>query len=240
MAVSMVNTMDGLCICSSTTGVVGRRWRKHQLASRFHDVQLQITNLWVGPWPLGAPIADVVVVMVVVMVVMDQVVDGSDAPLATLVVALTVVSTTVGVDLFSPLVLPIVVEAQYPPFDFPENVADVFEELFVAASWLREAGDCAVIGEVAGSLLLHQLVLPLFGFRKLCCYHNQAQVNHEERTNLWEPKEDRPLEGQGDWPCSPHTHQRSVKDKWLHWYTMYSLAGVNLGQFFMAECVGLT
>lgn len=176
------------------------------MTPRLYDVQLQVTNPWVGPWPLGAPVADVVVVVVVV-VVMDQVMDGRDASLATLV-ALNIVSTAVGVDFFPPLALPVVVEAQGPPFDFPENVADVFEELFVAASRLGEAGDCAVVGEVAGSLLLHQLVLPLFGFRKLCCYHNQAQVNHEERTNLGEPKEDRE---HLKMELAPHPS----KDKWL-------------------------
>lgn len=207
------------------------------MASRLYDVQLQVTNPWAGPWPLGAPIADVVVVMVVVMVVVDQVMDGRDASLAALL-ALTIVSTTVGVDFFPTLALPVVVQAQGPPFDFPENVANVFEELFIAASRLGEAGDCAVVREVAGSLLLHQLVLPLFGFRKLCCYHNQAQVNHEERTNLGEPKEDREhLKTKASGRAHPtpiEGHMAALA------HTMHNLAKVNLGPLFMTGCVGLT
>ena len=151
------------------------------MASRFHDLEFQVADLRVRAWPPRAPIADVIVVVVVVMVMVDEVVYGGDALFAS--VALPICGA-VWVNLFPALTLPVIVQAYCPPFHLPEDVADVLEQLLVAATWLREAGNCAVVGEITGPLLLHQLVLPLLCFRKLCCYHNQAQVNHEEGTNL--------------------------------------------------------
>lgn len=139
VAVCMVDAMDGLRIWSRRVPEVGGWRRKHELTSGLHDLELKVADLGVGAWPVRAPVADVIVVMVMVV---DQVVNGGDALLAP--AALAVVSA-VGVDLFPSLALPVVVEAQCPPLDFPENVADVFEEFLVAAPRLGEAGDCAVV-----------------------------------------------------------------------------------------------
>lgn len=69
-------------------------------------------------------------------------------------------------------------------------MADVLEQLLIAATRLGEACDCAVVGEVSGPLLLHELIFALLRFGKLCCYDNQAQVYHEERPHLMEQKMD--------------------------------------------------
>lgn len=121
----------------------------------------------------------------VVVVVVDEVVNGGDALFAS---AALPVCGVVRVNFFPALALPVIVQPYCPPLHLPEDVADVLQQLLVAATWLGEAGNCAVIGEITGPLLLHQLVLPLLCFRKLCCYHNQAQVNHEEGTNLEKTK----------------------------------------------------
>lgn len=119
--------------------------------------------------------------VVVVMVMVDEVVDGGDALFAS--VALPV-RGAVWVNFFPALTLPVIVQTYCPSLHLPEDVADVLEQLLIAATWLWEAGNCAVVGEIPSPLLLHQLILPLLCFRKLCCYHNQAQVNHKEGTNL--------------------------------------------------------
>lgn len=72
-----------------------------------------------------------------------------------------------------------VVEAKAATFGFPHNVADILENLLVAVSWLHVAGHSAG-GQVAGPLLLHELMLSLFGLRKLGRNDHEAQIDHEE------------------------------------------------------------
>lgn len=103
------------------------------MASRFHDLEFQITDLRVGAWPPRAPIADVVVMVVVVMVMVDEVVDGGDALFAS--VALPV-RGAVWVNFFPALTLPVIVQTYCPSLHLPEDVADVLEQLLIAATWL--------------------------------------------------------------------------------------------------------
>lgn len=62
-----------------------------------------------------------------------------------------------------------------------EEVAHQLEELFVAIPWFtgKRGG-----GRTLSSLLLHQLMLPLLSLWKLGCNDHEAQIDHEERTNL--------------------------------------------------------
>lgn len=72
-----------------------------------------------------------------------------------------------------------VVEGCRSPLGLAEDVADQLEDLFVAIPGLGHAGQGG--GRQALSpLLLHQLVLPLFGLRELGGDNHQAQVDHEE------------------------------------------------------------
>lgn len=135
--------------------------------------------------------AAVAVMTVLTLVLLYEVVDGTDPVSAAPVPAVAVGTASptqpaVGVDFLPALALPAVVEAGNPALHLAVQVADVPEHLLVAASRLRVAGERAVVGEVACSLLLHQLVLTLLCFRKLGCYYNQAQVDHEEGAHLKE------------------------------------------------------
>lgn len=53
-----------------------------------------------------------------------------------------------------------------------EDVADELEDLLVAVSGFGQSAG----GQTSGSLLLHQLMLALFGLRKLSRYDDQTQV----------------------------------------------------------------
>lgn len=66
---------------------------------------------------------------------------------------------------------------------FAEDVADELEDLLIAVAGLGQRGQCAG-GQTGSSLLLHQLMLALFGLRKLSRYDDQTQVYHEERAHL--------------------------------------------------------
>lgn len=68
-----------------------------------------------------------------------------------------------------------------------QNVADQLEELLVAVSGLGERRQRAG-GQAASALLLHQLVFSLFGLGKLRSDDDQAQIYHEERTDLQKKK----------------------------------------------------
>jgi len=103
------------------------------LTSRFHDLEFQVADLRVGARPSRAPIADVIVVVVVVMVMVDEVVYGGDVLFAS--VALPI-RGAVWVNFFPAFTLPVIVQAYCPPFHLPEDVADVLEQLLVAATWL--------------------------------------------------------------------------------------------------------
>lgn len=62
-------------------------------------------------------------------------------------------------------------------------MADQLEDLLVAIAWLSHAGQGGG-GQALRPLLLHQLVFPLFGLGELSGDDHQAQVDHEEGTNL--------------------------------------------------------
>lgn len=55
-----------------------------------------------------------------------------------------------------------VVESCRSPLSLAEDMADQLEDLLVAISWLSHAGQGGG-GQALRSLLLHQLVFPLFG-----------------------------------------------------------------------------
>ena len=76
-----------------------------------------------------------------------------------------------------------VVESCRSPLSLAEDVADQLEDLLVAISRLSHAGQGGG-GQALRPLLLHQLVLPLFGLWELGGDDHQAQVDHEEWTNL--------------------------------------------------------
>lgn len=134
-----------------------------------------------------AAIAEVTVMM---LVVLDKIVDRTCPVPTTLLPAMPIgpstpwQGATIGVDLLPALALPTGVDPVCTALHFAVQVADVPEHLLITAARLWIAGQCAVIGHVACTLLLHQLVLPLLSFRELGCDHNQAQIYHEERTHL--------------------------------------------------------
>lgn len=76
-----------------------------------------------------------------------------------------------------------VVESCWSPLSLAEDMADELKDLLVAVSRLRHAGQGGG-GQTLCPLLLHQLVFPLFGLWKLCGYNHEAQVDHEEWSNL--------------------------------------------------------
>lgn len=66
------------------------------------------------------------------------------------------------------------------PAALSQDVTDELKEFLITVSGFSQSAG----GQTRGTLLLHQLMLALFGLRKLCCYDHQTQVYHEERTNL--------------------------------------------------------
>ena len=70
------------------------------------------------------------------------------------------------------------------PLGLPEDVREVLERLLVAVAGRREAGQRGVVGLEPQPLVLHQALLPLLRFRELGGDDHQAQVDHEERTDL--------------------------------------------------------
>lgn len=107
--------------------------------------------------------------MMMMMVMMQQVLDAAHAPLVTLSPA-TAVRTpgrasagppTAGVHLLSALALPAPVCTRHPALHLAVQVANILQHLLIAAARLREAGQRAVVGQEAFTLLLHQLVFPL-------------------------------------------------------------------------------
>ncbi len=85
-----------------------------------------------------------------------------------------------------------VVKGGWAAAGLAQDVADQLEELLVTVSGLSEWSQRAG-GQVASALLLHQLVLSLFGLRKLSGNDHQAQINHEERSNLEQEEEEKEL-----------------------------------------------
>lgn len=103
----MVDAMDRLTVGWCVLVTRGW-WKEHQLISWLYDLHFYITDLRTGPGAPGAPIAYVIMVVVVMMVVMDQMMDGGDSPLALAAPTLSV-HDTIRVDLFPPLVLPVII-----------------------------------------------------------------------------------------------------------------------------------
>lgn len=81
-----------------------------------------------------------------------------------------------------------VVESSRSPLGLAEDVADELEDLLIAVSRLGHAGQGGR-GQALCPLLLHQLVFPLLGLGELSGNDHQAQVDHEERTNLFKNRE---------------------------------------------------
>jgi hypothetical protein len=102
-------------------------------------------------------------VVMVVVVVVDQMVHRSCAPACAPwpPPGALAMQSAAGIYLLTPTALPAGVKAQAPAFNLSEDVAHILEELLVAAARLREAGQSAVVGQIAGPLFTHQLVFPL-------------------------------------------------------------------------------
>lgn len=76
------------------------------------------------------------------------------------------------------------VETSDMPAKFTTDVDEVFQHLFVAGSRFGQASNGGLVATETGPLLLHQLVLSLFGLGELRRYDDQTQVDHKEGAYL--------------------------------------------------------
>lgn len=108
-----------------------------------------------------------------------------------------------------------VVKGGWAAAGLAQDVADQLEELLVTVSGLSERSQRAG-GQVASTLLLHQLVLSLFGLRKLSGNDHQAQINHEERSNLEQEEKERESEVTNFLPWIKHATETES-----FWYCLF-------------------
>lgn len=77
-----------------------------------------------------------------------------------------------------------------------ENMTDQLEKLLIAVARFTGKGGR---GGALCSLLLHQLVLPLLGLWELSGDNHEAQIDHEEGTDLWETHTEMESAGECCW-----------------------------------------